>query len=701
MKVMEPCRKNSCAAEGSNEVCVLAGNGNISNPATQILISPESENEHDQSSGRKLLRNQGMKYSTASDSVSCVVRHQKSTSKKNPGVPRAPDGGWGWAVVVASMGISLVADGVSFSFGIIYIEFLRYFRASKSKTSVIGSIFMSVPLMAGPLASALVDRFGCRSMTILGGIVSASGFILSSFANSIEVICFTFGVLAGLGLALCYVTAVVSVTFWFEKKRSLANGLGVCGTGLGTFLFAPLTQFLIEEYGWRGTTLLLAGAFLQMCICGAVMREPSCGDSASQDSKDAGADACSSLLPETVGTASIAKSSYSTKSTVSKRGLTSQGGVTLSLVNLPAWNDENHVTTALNNLGSGLSLPSSVATIKDVNHSNSCIDFTNIGGVNEEPREKLVPTVETSGQIGSSGQTAAVEKKSIDASKEGISTNTISCPPQGSQQISPIMQLQGIRFRRNSITVRSGLQNYSYDPRVSSCPDIYKSCPKPFLGDRKEAWYLDFLQTVKGIMDFSMFLEWHFMLLNFSTFLLFTFFIVPYFYLAEHVIRWGYSESEASMLISIIGILNTIGMIVLGWAGDQPWMNVTKTYSLCLCLCGIFTGIMPLLTEHYSLLAISSALFGLFFASNFSFTPVLIVELTSLDRFTMAYGLILFTQGLGNLLGPPLAGWLYDITQTWNLSFYLAGFFIFLSGLAIAIIPCTNNFTLKCQAKKK
>lgn len=42
---------------------------------------------------------------------------------------------------------------------------------------------------------------------------------------------------------------------------------------VGTFIFAPLTQLLIDEYGWRGTTLILAGVFLNMTVCGALMRD--------------------------------------------------------------------------------------------------------------------------------------------------------------------------------------------------------------------------------------------------------------------------------------------------------------------------------------------------------------------------------------------------------------------------------------------
>lgn len=68
------------------------------------------------------------------------------------------DGGWGWAVVAAAFFINMASDGISFSFGLLYIEFLRYFGESRSSTSWIGSLFMAVPMLTGPVASAMVDR---------------------------------------------------------------------------------------------------------------------------------------------------------------------------------------------------------------------------------------------------------------------------------------------------------------------------------------------------------------------------------------------------------------------------------------------------------------------------------------------------------------------------------------------------------------
>jgi hypothetical protein len=133
---------------------------------------------------------------------------------------------------------------------------------------------MSVPLLAGPIMSNLVDKYGCQKMTMIGGVFGCAGFVLSSISNNVEILFITFGVISGLGLGVIYVTAVVSIAFWFESKRTFATGIGASGTGLGTFLYAPFTHWLIENYGWRGATLILGGTLLNFCVFGALMIDP-------------------------------------------------------------------------------------------------------------------------------------------------------------------------------------------------------------------------------------------------------------------------------------------------------------------------------------------------------------------------------------------------------------------------------------------
>jgi MFS transporter, MCT family, solute carrier family 16 (monocarboxylic acid transporters), member 9 len=135
-------------------------------------------------------------------------------------------------------------------------------------------VFSGVPLLSGPIASALAEQYGCRPVTILGGILSALGFGLSVFATSIDTLCITMGLIAGFGLSLVYVTSMFILVRWFDNKLSFTMGISSAGSGIGTFIFAPVVQFLFDEYDLSGTLLILAGLFLNIVVFGALMREP-------------------------------------------------------------------------------------------------------------------------------------------------------------------------------------------------------------------------------------------------------------------------------------------------------------------------------------------------------------------------------------------------------------------------------------------
>ncbi|KAK0089960.1 hypothetical protein PV325_004437 [Microctonus aethiopoides] len=683
--------------------------------------------------------------------------------------PKIPDGGWGWMVVMASLIISMIADGVSFSFGLLYIEFLHEFGASKARTAWIGSLFMAVPLLSGPIMSALVDRYGCRNMTIIGGLVSGFGFVLSSFSNSIEVMYLTFGVLAGLGLGLCYVTAVVSIAYWFDKKRTLAVSLGACGTGIGTFVYAPMTAYFIEEYGWRGTCLLLAGSFFNLIVCGAIMQDPEwwiaeqnkqqtissprkslarsdIGRSYSAISTEEfpGVDELRQLLKSGKAPEYLLQSLRTSIDAPNKNeGVSSRGCSGFrSVVNLPTFvrQSEKVPLEVLESLSANSRLYNVILenyptlllcrSISDKKLDESPTgEITNKTGVTMSMRIKqatdknTLPTVNINDNhpelIANSMKPFLPNKISkmdfnepinpiflkIDEEEKppknhsrrltgigGPVVRTDSLPWLRRQFSTNTHYFKDIRVHRNSVMYRGAVLNlHKYRLRASSCPNIYKNSMTTLAKESEEKWYTELMDLLRGMMDFSMFLEFHFLLLSLSTILLFTWFIVPYFYLAEHLTRNGYSEADGAQLLSIIGITNTVGMVGLGWAGDQSWMNVSKTYTACLIACGIATIFMSIFTRYYVLLIISSALFGLFFASNFSFTPVILVELIPLERFTTAYGLSLLCQGIGNLLGPPLAGWIFDLTNSWDLSFLMAGGWIIVAGLLMGIIPYTKN----------
>ena len=118
----------------------------------------------------------------------------------------------------------------------------------------------------------MTNKLGCRLTTVIGSLVGFVGFFLSCFVKDFVSLYFTIGVIVGVGFGLIYVPAIVSVGYYFDKRRSLAMGIAVCGSGIGTFIFSPLNRVLNEHFDWQGAFLIKSALVLNICVCGVLMR---------------------------------------------------------------------------------------------------------------------------------------------------------------------------------------------------------------------------------------------------------------------------------------------------------------------------------------------------------------------------------------------------------------------------------------------
>ncbi|XP_028810522.1 monocarboxylate transporter 2 isoform X2 [Denticeps clupeoides] len=125
---------------------------------------------------------------------------------------------------------------------------------------------------SGPISSILVNKYGCRPIMIMGGILCSIGMIAASFCNSVFQLYMCIGVIGGLGLAFNLQPALTMIGKYFYKKRPIANGLAMAGSPVFLSTLAPLNQYLINSFGWRGSFLILGGLLLNCCVAGCLMR---------------------------------------------------------------------------------------------------------------------------------------------------------------------------------------------------------------------------------------------------------------------------------------------------------------------------------------------------------------------------------------------------------------------------------------------
>ncbi|XP_061703272.1 monocarboxylate transporter 2-like isoform X2 [Syngnathoides biaculeatus] len=183
-----------------------------------------------------------------------------------------PDGGWGWAVVLASF----ISIGFAYAFPksltIYYKEIQEYFSISYSQIAWLSSVMLASMYAAGPVSSVLVNRYGSRAVVMAGGFLVSSAMVLASFGTTIVHLYLCVGVIGGFGLAFNLQPALTIIGTYFHAKRPLANGLAMAGSPVLLFTLAPLNQLLYDSFGWRGSFLILGGLTLNCCVAGSLMR---------------------------------------------------------------------------------------------------------------------------------------------------------------------------------------------------------------------------------------------------------------------------------------------------------------------------------------------------------------------------------------------------------------------------------------------
>ena len=81
-------------------------------------------------------------------------------------------------------------------------------------------------------------------------------------------------IFSGLGFALMYLPAIVSVSLYFEKKRAFALGIAVCGSGVGTFVLSYIMDGIVNIKSWLNYPSVLfveAIVILLGIVCGILM----------------------------------------------------------------------------------------------------------------------------------------------------------------------------------------------------------------------------------------------------------------------------------------------------------------------------------------------------------------------------------------------------------------------------------------------
>ncbi|NXN20984.1 MOT5 protein, partial [Nycticryphes semicollaris] len=171
-------------------------------------------------------------------------------------------------------------------------------------------------------------------------------------------------------------------------------------------------------------------------------------------------------------------------------------------------------------------------------------------------------------------------------------------------------------------------------------------------------------------------------------------YFVPIFHLVARARTLGISSMDASYLIAVAGITETVSQLLSGWVADQNWTKKYHYHVAYLVLGGITNLLCPLATT-FPLLMTYAVAFAVFCGGFMALVLPVLVDLVGVQKLHSYLGFAAFFAGIAAVGGPPLAGWLYDYTQTYVCSFLFAGACALISPLSFFFEPSAQKWKLK------
>ena len=112
----------------------------------------------------------------------------------------------------------------------------------------------------------LIDRYGGRRVMAIGSVLASLAFILMAIARTVPVY-YAAWFLAGVAMALTmYEAAFTVLTLAYREKSRWAITVLTLAGGFASTVFWPVTQMLVDAYGWRGAVFGLAAIQLLICM---------------------------------------------------------------------------------------------------------------------------------------------------------------------------------------------------------------------------------------------------------------------------------------------------------------------------------------------------------------------------------------------------------------------------------------------------
>ncbi|KAJ3608287.1 hypothetical protein NHX12_025336 [Muraenolepis orangiensis] len=207
---------------------------------------------------------------------------------------------------------------------------------------------------------------------------------------------------------------------------------------------------------------------------------------------------------------------------------------------------------------------------------------------------------------------------------------------------------------------------------------------------------LSSLDSGTKLLDFSVLREGSF--ICYSLFGLFATlgFFAPPLYVVELSVSCGVARKRAAYMLSVMAVAEVFGRLSVGWLMSRPGLQRRKLRLLLGCVVAMTLVLFSftLVWEFYGV-AVCCAAFGALMGSiSCTHIPLLAEDqVVGIQRMASAAGVYVFIQSFAGLAGPPLGGFLVDMTHNYGSAFYSCTAGMALGALFLGLVPTAKRWS--------
>jgi MFS family permease len=165
-----------------------------------------------------------------------------------------------WLLVALCFALGVASRSISDTFVMFVPALQQAFDAHRGSVTLIYSFALLVGGIAAPIAGWIVDRFGLRTLTVVGVTATTLATASASQATQLWHLYLGLGVVMGFGAST--LSGVLSASLlgrWFPSRRlGVALAVAWSASGVGAMATFPLAQYLITADGWRHAYIVFA-----------------------------------------------------------------------------------------------------------------------------------------------------------------------------------------------------------------------------------------------------------------------------------------------------------------------------------------------------------------------------------------------------------------------------------------------------------